>query len=125
MPHAQANLSGPRPLRREKPMQFHKTPIVMAVVAACGAMPLAANAAPTVSWNTPANSAVLSGAVSGSACAVTTSSDTTRVTFWADNWQINNDYSPPFNCDFPTTQLHDGPYKLRAVAYDASGASSE
>src|SRR5260221_7069444 len=106
-------------------MNFHKTPIALAVLAACGALPLAAIAAPTVSWNTPANSAVLSGAVSGSACAVTTSSDTTRVTFWADNWQINNDYSAPFNCTFPTTQLSDGAYKLRAVAYDASGASSE
>jgi type 1 fimbria pilin len=84
-------------------MQFHKTPIAMAVVAACGAMPLAANAAPTISWTTPANSAVLSGTVSGNACAVTTSSDTQRVTFWADSWQINNDYSAPFNCNFPTT----------------------
>src|SRR4051812_5926051 len=106
-------------------MQFHKTPIAMAVVAACGAMPLAANAAPTISWTTPANSAVLSGTVSGNACAVATSSDTQRVTFWADSWQINNDYSAPFNCSFPTTQLSDGPYKLRAVAYDASGNSTE
>src|SRR3954462_3072569 len=106
-------------------MTFHKTPIALAVLAACGALPLAAHAAPTVSWNTPANNAVVSGNVAGGACAVTTSSDTDRVTFWADNWQINNDYSGPFNCDFPTTQLQDGPYKLRAVAYDASGNSTE
>ena len=106
-------------------MQFHKTPIALAVLAACGAMPLAAQATPTVSFTSPANGAVLSGNVSGSACAVTTSSDTQRVTFWADNWQINNDYSAPFNCTFPTNQLRDGPYTLRAVAYDTSGASSE
>src|SRR5258706_1546487 len=106
-------------------MKFHKTPIALAVVAACGALPLAAQAAPTVSWNAPASGAVLSGNVSGGACAVTTSSDTSRVTFWADNWQINNDYSPPFNCDFPTSQLRDGAYTLRAVAFDASGASTE
>src|SRR5882762_2724013 len=106
-------------------MQFHKTPIALAVLAACGAMPLAAQATPTVSFTSPANGAVLSGNVSGSACAVTTSSDTQRVTFWADNWQINNDYSAPFNCTFPTTQLRDGPYTLRAVAYDAAGASTE
>src|SRR5258708_5206540 len=74
-------------------MKFHKTPIALAVVAACGALPLAAQAAPTVSWNAPMNGAALRGNVSGSACAVTTSSDTDRVTFWADNWQINNDYS--------------------------------
>src|SRR2546423_1714058 len=106
-------------------MTFHKTPIALAVLAACGAMPLAAQAAPSVSFTAPANGAVLSGNVSAGACAVQTSSDTQRVSFWADNWQINNDYSAPFNCDFPTTQLRDGPYSLRAVAYDASGASTE
>src|SRR5258705_1712493 len=106
-------------------MKFNKTPIAMAVLAACGALPLAAQAAPSISWATPGNGAVLRGTVSSSACAVNASSNTTRVTFWADNWQINNDYSAPFNCDFPTTQLRDGPYTLRAVAYDASGASSE
>src|SRR5260221_11415082 len=106
-------------------MKFHKTPIALAVVAACGALPLAAQAAPTVSWNAPMNGAALRGNVSGSACAVTTSSDTDRVPFWADNWQINNDYSPPFNCDFPRTQLRDGAYTLRAVPFDAPGASTQ
>src|SRR5436190_24018099 len=99
-------------------MKFHKTPIAVAVLAACGAMPLAAQAAPTISWTTPGNGAVLNGNVTGGACAVATSNNTDRVTFWADNWQINNDYSAPFNCNFPTTQLSDGPYTLRAVAYD-------
>src|SRR5438067_10947907 len=106
-------------------MKLNKTPIAVAVLAACGAMPLAANAAPTVSWTTPSNGAVLRGNVADAACAVQTSSDTQRVTFWADSWQINNDYSAPFNCNFPTTQLSDGPYKLRAVAYDAAGNSTE
>src|SRR5207244_6141416 len=96
-----------------------------AALALCGALPLAAQAAPTVSWATPLNGATLKGTVSGSACAVNASPDTTLVSFWADNWQINNDYSAPFNCNFPTTQLSDGPYTLRAVAYDASGASTE
>jgi len=89
-------------------LKFRKSQIALAL-AACGAIPLAANAAPSVSWNTPANNAVLSGNVSGGACAVTTSSDATRVTFWANNWQISNAYSAPFNCNFPTTQLQDGP----------------
>ena len=106
-------------------MTFHKTPIALAVLAACGAMPLAAHAAPSVSWTTPGNGAVLSGNVSGGACAVNASSDTSYVTFWADNWQINNAYAPPFNCNFPTNQLQDGPYSLRAVAFDAAGASTE
>jgi len=83
-------------------MQFRKSPIALAALALCGAMPLGAQAAPTVSWAAPMNGATLKGTVSGSACAVNTSSDTVRVTFYATNWQINNDYSPPFNCSFNT-----------------------
>ena len=108
-----------------KSMQFRKSQIALAALAACGALPLAAQAAPTVSWTSPANGAVLSANVNGSACAVNTSSDATTVSFWANNWQISNDYNPPFNCNFPTKQLPDGPYTLRAIAYDASGNSSE
>src|SRR5258706_9538907 len=106
-------------------LRFRKSQIALAALAACGALPLAAQAAPAISWTSLANGAVLTGTVNGAACAVNTSADTTRVTFWATNWQINNDYSPPFNCDFPTTQLRDGAYTLRAVAYDANGASTE
>src|SRR5882724_3188401 len=106
-------------------MKFRRSPIALAALAVCGALPVAAHAAPSVSWTSPANGAVLQGSVSGSACAVNTSTNTKRVTFWANNWQINNDYSPPFNCDFPTTQLSDGQYTLRAVAYDGAGKSSE
>ena len=98
-------------------MKFRKSQIALALVA-CGALPLATQAAPSVSWATPANGAVLTGRVSDAACAVNASADTTRVTFWATNWQINNDYGAPFNCDFPTTQLQqipgDGPAVLRA-----------
>src|SRR3954464_7090763 len=105
-------------------MNFRKSPIALAALAVCGAMPLAAQAAPSISWVTPSNNAVLRGTVSGSACAVNTSG-ATRVTFWANNYQINNDYSAPFNCTLDTTRLSDGVYPLRAVAYDASGASTE
>ena len=105
-------------------MSLRKTPIA-AALALCGAMPLVAQAAPTVSWSAPANGATLSGTLSGSACGATTSSDAIQVTFWANDWQLNNDYSPPWNCNFPTTQLRDGTYTLRAVAYDANGGVSE
>src|SRR4051812_11259633 len=101
-------------------MHFHKTPIALAVLAACGALPLAAQAAPSVSWVTPQNGAVLRGTVSGSACSVNTSG-ATRVSFYATNWQINNDYGAPFNCNFDTTRLRDGAYTLRADAFDSSG----
>ena len=105
-------------------MSLRKTPIA-AALALCGAMPLVAQAAPTVSWSAPTNGATLSGTLSGSACGATTSSDAIQVTFWANDWQLNNDYSPPWNCNFPTTQLRDGTYTLRAVAYDAKGGISE
>ena len=81
-------------------MQFQRTSIAAVVIALFSA---SANAAPTVSWQAPANGAVIKGTLTGSACAVATSSTATRVTFWANSWQINNDYSPPFNCNFPTT----------------------
>src|SRR3954447_19414225 len=105
-------------------MEFRKSPIALAALAVCGALPLAAQAAPSVSWVTPSDNAVVRGTISGNACAVNTSG-ATRVTFWAQNYQINNDYSSPFNCTFDTTKLRDGTYPLRAVAYDASGASTE
>src|SRR4051812_31269455 len=105
-------------------MEFRKSPIALAALAVCGALPLAAQAAPSVSWVTPSNNAVVRGTLSGSACAVNTSG-ATRVTFWANNYQINNDYSAPFNCTFDTTRVSDGVYPLRAVAYDASGVSTE
>src|SRR4051794_28469681 len=102
-------------------MNFRQTPIALAALAVCGAV----HAAPSVTWVTPSDNATLRGTVSGSACAVSTGSDATRVTFWADNYQINNDYSGPFNCTFDTTRLSDRTYTLRAVAYDASGTSTE
>jgi hypothetical protein len=106
-------------------MQFHKTPIALAALAVCGAMPLSAEAAPSVSWTAPQDGAVLRGTISGSACAVSTSSTAVRTTFWANNWQINNDYGAPFTCNFNTTNLPDGAYPLRVRAYDSSGAYTE
>ena len=67
-------------------MKFRKSQIALAALAACGALPLAAQAAPSISWAAPANGAVLSGRVSDTACAVNASADTTRVTFSATNW---------------------------------------
>ena len=101
-------------------MQFHKTPIALAALAVCGSLPLSAQAAPSVSWVTPADGAVLKGTISGSGCSVNTSG-ATRVSFYATNWQINNDYGAPFTCNFDTTRLRDGAYTLRADAFDSSG----
>jgi hypothetical protein len=67
-------------------LKFRKSQIALAALAACGAFPLAAQAAPSISWAAPANGA-------DAACAVNASADPTHT--------------------------------LRAVAYDASGASTE
>src|SRR5437762_6567370 len=106
-------------------MKFSKTPIALAALAVCGALPLAAHAAPTVSWSNPLSGATLSGTVSGSNCLVNTNGEVTRVVFWANSAQINNDYGAPFNCTFDTTKLPNGSYTLRAVAYnDKNGTST-
>jgi hypothetical protein len=103
---------------------YQRTSIAAAVIALLSAAN--AQAAPSVSWQAPHNGQTLSGTLSGSACAAGVSSSVamSRVTFWANNWQINNDYSSPFNCSFDTTRLKDGAYTLRAVAYDSNGAST-
>ena len=44
-------------------MQFRKSPIALAALALCGAMPLGAQAAPTISWAAPLNGATLKGTV--------------------------------------------------------------
>src|SRR5213082_3461946 len=102
-------------------MNFRKSPIALAALALCGALPLGAQAAPTVSWISPQSGAALKGTVSGSACAINASSDVVMAQFWANNAQINNDYSAPYNCTFDTTTLPDGSYTLRAVVFDARG----
>jgi hypothetical protein len=105
-------------------MRFNKSPIALAALAVCSGMPLAAQAAPTVSWSAPLSGATLAGSISGSTCAVNASSDTTRVVFWANNYQINNDYSAPWNCSFNTKVLADGSYTLKAVAYNDNNKTS-
>src|SRR5213082_1807997 len=106
-------------------MNFRKSPIALAALALCGALPLGAQAAPTVSWISPQSGAALKGTVSGSACAINASSDVVMAQFWANNAQINNDYRAPYNCNFDTTTLRDGSYTLRAVVFDARGNKSE
>src|SRR6185295_12722337 len=106
-------------------MFFHKHSIAVAAALVVGA-PLAAHAAPSVSWSAPKNGATISGTISGSTCAanVTSSVSMSRVVFWADGMQINNDYSSPWNCSFDTKKLKDGTHVLKAVAYDTKGAQS-
>src|SRR5689334_22695717 len=106
-------------------MKFRKSPIALAAFTLCGALPLAAQAAPSVSIITPASGATLSGIVSGSACAINASSDVVMAQFWANNAQINNDYSAPYTCNFDTRTLPDGNYTYRAVVLNARGQRAE
>jgi hypothetical protein len=105
-------------------MQAHRNSIAVAVIALFSAA--SAQAAPSVSWQAPASGQTIKGTLTGSACAaaVASSASMSRVTFWANSWQINNDYSSPWNCNFDTTRLKDGAYTLKAVAYDVNGAST-
>ena len=99
--------------------------LAIAIALAVG-VPSAADAqAPTVSFTSPASGATISGTLSTANCEAVASSNTTRVVFWVNNLQITNDYSAPWNCSFDSTQLSDGPYTLRAVAFnDTAGLST-
>jgi hypothetical protein len=107
-------------------MRFSKSPIALAALAVCSGLPIVAQAAaPTVSWSAPKSGATLSGTLNGSSCAASASSNTTRVVFWANGAQINNDYGAPWNCTLDSTKLPDGSYTLKAVAYnDREGSST-
>ena len=96
-------------------MKLQNTQIALALLAVCAGVPLTAQAAPAVTIKTPVSGQVLSGTITGASCATdaTSSTGVSRVTFWANSWQINNDYSSPFNCNFDTTRLKDGPYTFR------------
>ena len=83
---------------------------------------LIANAeAPKVTWKSPVSGAILSGTITGSTCAVdaTSSVGMTGVSFWINNYQIQNVYHAPFNCTFDTKKLADGAYTMKAQAYSA------
>src|ERR1700674_3325126 len=83
-------------------------------------LPFAAHAeAPKVTWKGPLSGAVLSGTISGSTCAVdaTSSIGMDVVSFWINSYQIQNDYSAPFNCTFDTKTLQDGQYTMWVQAY--------
>src|SRR5688500_7052016 len=104
-------------------MNVKQSAIAFAIAAA---MPLAAQAAPKVSFYTPSAGGTMSGDVyQNSRCEVRGSSDIRRVVFWLDgNIQLNTEGSAPWNCNVNTTKYYDGAHKLKAVAYDSRGEST-
>ena len=89
----------------------------------CAWLPLAVQAAPTVSFRTPSEGQTVSGELKKEACEVIGSS-IRRVTFYVDSLRLNTDHSSPWNCNVDTKNFADGAHVLRAVAFDASGASA-
>jgi hypothetical protein len=105
-------------------MQFQKTPIALAVLALCGALPFAAEAAPTVSWSGPTSGKTISGRLNPGANCQVTATSTRRVVFFLDTTQLNTDTAgSPWGCAIDTTRFKNGTHTLKAVAYDAAGVS--
>jgi len=104
-------------------MNVKQSTLALAIVAA---LPFAAQAAPKVAFTAPLAGSTISGDIyQNSRCEVKGSSDIRRVVFWLDgNVQLNTEGSVPWNCNVNTTKYNDGAHKLKAVAYDAQGAST-
>jgi hypothetical protein len=79
---------------------------------------------PAVSFRTPASGATLSGAIAQSPACEVTGSGIRKVQFFLGSTALNTEGSAPWNCDIDTRKFADGSHTLKALAYDASGASS-
>jgi hypothetical protein len=91
------------------------------VVAA--AFPFAAQAAVTVSFQTPSSGATISGTLQGSACEVA-GTEIRRVQFHLDSTPLNKDNGSPWTCVLDTTRFTNGSHTLMAVAFDKRGNST-
>jgi len=107
-------------------MRLHYTPIAFGVLTmlagASGAI-----AAPTVAIKAPVNGSTLkSGLIQGSPDCYVTGSNIAKVIFFVDGVQTNYDMngSNGWGCYFDSTKLKDGSHSLKAVAYDAAGATA-
>ena len=83
----------------------------------------AANAAPTVSFTAPAADQTVSGTVPYAANA-TDDAGVARVDFFVDGTLLVSDGAAPYGGSLDTTKLANGTRTLRAVAFDAAGAST-
>jgi hypothetical protein len=77
-----------------------------------------------VAFRAPMANATLSGAFSNSAVCELTGTGITRVTFFLDGTQLNTEAAAPWNCSIDTRRFSNGSHTLRAVAYNAAGAST-
>jgi hypothetical protein len=84
---------------------------------------VAANAAPKVSITSPGNGQTVSGTIAYAANA-TDDVAVSRVDFFIDSTVVLRDSNGPYGGSLDTTALADGGHTLKAVAYDAQGASA-
>ena len=79
---------------------------------------------PTVAITYPAPGAILSWVVGVTADA-SDNIGVTKVEFCVNNMLAFTDTAPPYQYDWNTVALPDGPYTLKAVAWDAGGNTAE
>src|SRR5438067_234517 len=114
-------------------LKFRKSPIALAALALCGAMPLAAQATPTpapisgsldVWFKAPTSGSTIKGVLNGGTnCYANTSGSVARVAFKMDSSALNTDTTPAdgTQCAIDTTKFANGTHTLTATVYDASG----
>ncbi|HEU4923038.1 MAG TPA: Ig-like domain-containing protein, partial [Burkholderiales bacterium] len=104
-------------------MQSTKAPVAW-VIFALFAWPFAAHAAPTVSFKAPTSGQTISGNLYQSSACEVGGSSIDRVKFYLDATALNIEENSPWHCNLDTRNFSNGSHTLRAVAYDAAGASA-
>src|SRR5256885_2215712 len=116
-------------------MKFHKAPIALAVLAACGAMPLYAQTSATpaplagsldVWFKAPLANATVSGVLNGgTGCYVNASGSVSNVGFLIDSTALNTDSTPGdgMQCVFDTTKVTNGTHQLTATVSGTDGST--
>jgi hypothetical protein len=77
-----------------------------------------------VTFTAPAAGATISGSFSDSSGCQVTGTGIVRVVFFMDDTQLNIENLAPWQCKLDTRNFANGTHTLRAVAYNAAGAST-
>src|SRR5258706_3740523 len=105
-------------------MQTQRTSIAAAVIALFAAAPIVAQAAPTISWQTPAAGASMYGAYSGSSACEAIAANASRVKFYVDTQEVATDSTSPYQCVFDTRNFSTGAHTLKATAIASDGTTA-
>lgn len=82
------------------------------------------NTPPAVAITAPSNGTVVTGSALMISANATDSSGIQKVDFYADGILVGTDTSAPFNANWNTTNVPDGPHSLYVVATDTPGNST-